>query len=76
MSWSPLSTHCNSIASVTSAAFLLSLPELPDSSASRDDIYLGACITLNSLRDDGEIDDVFFDYLCMHLDYSFSQGGV
>lgn len=76
---SPLSSFCARALDVTSAAFLLSLPELPELSdprTTRDDIYLDACLTLNAMRDNGEIDDVFFDYLCMHLDYAFAQGGT
>ena len=49
---------------ITSIAFVLSLPELPDASASRDELYLDACISLNTIRDNGQIEDVFFDYLC------------
>lgn len=75
MSFSPLTSFCSKFADIANAAFLLSLPALPDTSASRDDIYLDACIALNSFYDNGEIDDAFFDYLCMHLDYAFSNGG-
>lgn len=76
MSFSPLASFCSSISSITNAAFLLSLPELPGSAATRDDIYLDACVALNACFNKGEIDEVFFDYLCMHLDYAFSQGGT
>lgn len=76
MTFTPLSSFCNDVSFVTSAAFLLSLPDTPESVGSRDDFYLDACIVLNALRDSGKIDDIFFDYLCMHLDYSHANGGV
>lgn len=75
MSWSPLTSFCSRVADVANIAFVLSLPELPEGLGNRDDIYLDACNTLNSFFDNGEIDHAFYDYLCMHLDYSFAHGG-
>lgn len=76
MSWSPLSSFCSEVSLIASSAFVLSLPKLPDASGSRDEIYRVACRSLNTMLDKGQIDDEFFDYLRMHLDYAFFHGGA
>lgn len=76
MSCSYLTAFCGRVESVARAAFLLSLPELPEDLGNRDAIYLEACGVLNFLFDNGDLDDAFYDYLTMHLDYSFSIGGA
>lgn len=72
----PLTAFCDEVAYICATAALLSRPELADPSVTRDDIYLDACLVLNALRDNGAIDDGFFDYLCMHLNYAFANGGI
>lgn len=74
MAWSAFTCVVADISSVTNTTCLLSLSEIPKS-LDRLELYGTACDRLDSLLEDGSIDEFFHSYLRLNLDTAFVKGG-